>query len=392
MSNFFEGGIAPLARSLLFKQHPLYVQFYITARCDLRCQQCNVIYANADQEECTTEQARTIAENLGRIGTNIVLLTGGEPFVRADIVQITEAMIQNGVHPRLQTNGLASYEQLDAMVRVGAHDISISLDSLRPALQDTINGGFEGTWMRAIDRIGYINRTFPKDSFCALGCVLAPSNIDQIVPIVEFATRIGWWVSLVPAHQTPTDNPRSFSSFDPTMVFDPEDYPRVRATLERVAALRAGGANLYDSDEYLADIYRFITRDPVRWRRRNDDLCDSPNLYFAIQPNGDMAVCCDYRLGTRYSVFDPAFPAWYSDRLMFEEASGVARSCSGCMYGSFPEITISARYFRPMLDRARLFLRGGPQRSLVPMTTDGLLELARETLERHGLTGSSVRG
>ena len=388
MSGFFEGGIRPLASSVLMHENPLYVQFYVTARCNLRCQQCNVIYANADMEECTTEQALRVAENLAAIGTSIVLLTGGEPFIRRDIIQIAEGFMANGVHPRLQTNGLATFEELERMAEIGAHDISISLDSLVPALQDTINGGYDESWFEAIKKVAHINRVFPEDSFCAFGCVLAPSNIDEIIPLVHFATKIGWWVSLVPAHESDPTRPRSFSTFDPALLFSPDDYPRVRAVLDQVRAMKRQGFNLYDSDEYLDDIYRYVTGDTIRWRRRNEGVCDSPNLYFAIQPNGEMAVCCDYRLGQSYPVYDPEFPAWYRERRMFPEAHAIARACSGCMYGSFPEITISARFARPMLERARLFLQGGPKRRLIPMSAEEMAELAATT--RQVVVGAAV--
>jgi MoaA/NifB/PqqE/SkfB family radical SAM enzyme len=388
VSGFFEGGIRPLASSVLMHENPLYVQFYVTARCNLRCQQCNIIYANADMEECTTEQALQVAENLAAIGTSIVLLTGGEPFIRRDIIQIAEGFMANGVHPRLQTNGLATFEELERMAEIGAHDISISLDSLAPALQDTINGGYDESWFEAIKKVAHINRVFPEDSFCALGCVLAPSNIDEIVPLVHFATKIGWWVSLVPAHESDPTRPRSFSTFDPALLFSPDDYPRVRAVLDEVRAMKRQGFNLYDSDEYLDDIYRYVTGDPIRWRRRNEGVCDSPNLYFAIQPNGEMAVCCDYRLGQSYPVYDPQFPDWYRERRMFPEAHAIAQACSGCMYGSFPEITISARFARPMLERARLFLQGGPKRRLIPMSAEEMAELAATT--RQEVLGAAV--
>jgi MoaA/NifB/PqqE/SkfB family radical SAM enzyme len=388
VSGFFEGGIRPLASSVLMHENPLYVQFYVTARCNLRCQQCNVIYANADMEECTTDQALRVAENLAAIGTSIVLLTGGEPFIRRDIIQIAEGFMANGVHPRLQTNGLATFQELERMAEIGAHDISISLDSLVPALQDTINGGYDESWFEAIKKVAHINRVFPEDSFCAFGCVLAPSNIDEIVPLVHFATKIGWWVSLVPAHESDPTRPRSFSTFDPALLFSPEDYPRVRAVLDQVRAMKRQGYNLYDSDEYLDDIYRYVTGDPIRWRRRNEGVCDSPNLYFAIQPNGEMAVCCDYRLGQSYPVYDPQFPDWYRERRMFPEAHAIAEACSGCMYGSFPEITISARFARPMLERARLFLQGGPKRRLIPLSAEEMAELAATT--RQEVVGAAV--
>ena len=375
---FFEGGIRPLAASVLTHQTPLYVQYYVTARCNLRCQQCNIIYGNGDQEECSIDQVRGIARNLAKIGTSIVLLTGGEPFARADLPEIAKAFIAEGVHPRIQTNGFASTAALDRMVDVGVKDISISLDSLVPELQDSINGGFNDTWRLALEKVSYVNQTFPSDSFCAFGCVLAPSNINQIIPIIKFATRIGWWVSLAPAHQTPVHEPRSFATYDPSMVFSEDQYPLVREVLDQVKMMKKQGFNLYDSDEYLEDIYRYITKSPIKWRRRNAKSCDAPNLYFAIQPNGDMAVCCDYRLSERVLTYADDFADKYRERTMFGEAKAITNACSGCMYGSFPEISISARYFKPMIERAFLFFNPTDRGGLVPMTTDELIELATE--------------
>jgi MoaA/NifB/PqqE/SkfB family radical SAM enzyme len=375
---FFEGGLTKLAVSAITKDAPAYVQFYVTARCNLTCEQCNVIYANADQEECTTDQARRIAENLARVGTSVVLLTGGEPFVRRDICEIAAAMVENGIHPRIQTNGLASRAKLEEMVRIGAQDISVSLDSVVPRVQDVINGGFDRSWERAIATLATINEVFPEESFCALGCVLAPRNLDHIAGVIRFATAIGWWVSLVPAHQTPVSEPRSFSTFDASLKFRPDQYARVREVLAEVKQLRDAGFNVYDSDEYLDDIYRFIVGEPIQWRRRNNGVCDSPNLYFAIQPNGDMAVCCDYRLPESYPVYAPEFPEWYRTGRLRDQATSIAAACSGCMYGSFPEISISARYFVPMMRRAKLFVLQGAARRLKRLTKAQMIEIAAD--------------
>jgi hypothetical protein len=48
------------------------------------------------------------------------------------------------------------------------------------------------------------------------------------------------------------------------------------------------------------------------------------------------------------------------------------------MYGSFPEISISARYFKPMIERAFLFFNPSDRGGLVPMTTEELVGLAAE--------------
>ena len=67
-----------LAKAAIFKNTPIYVQFYITARCNLTCEQCNIIYANADLKECSIFEIEKIADNFAKLGVAIILLTGGE--------------------------------------------------------------------------------------------------------------------------------------------------------------------------------------------------------------------------------------------------------------------------------------------------------------------------
>ena len=129
-----------LARAALFKNAPVYVQYYITARCNLTCKQCNIIYANSDVRECTLDEIKRMADNFQRMGVAVVLLTGGEPFTRQDLPEIIRAFESRGVHVRMQTNGLATDERIQQAIEAGGRDISISLDSLWPASQDDING------------------------------------------------------------------------------------------------------------------------------------------------------------------------------------------------------------------------------------------------------------
>ncbi|MBI1861048.1 MAG: radical SAM protein [Deltaproteobacteria bacterium] len=363
-------------RSLITKDSPIYVQYYVTARCNLACEQCNVIYSNADVREATTDEARRVAENLAELGVSVVLLTGGEPFCRKDLPEIVKAFSSNGIHVRLQTNGLATRANLEACVKAGANDISISLDSLEPDAQDTINGGVANSWTRAIRTIALVNEIFPQDSFAAFGCVLAPRNVTHIPNVIRFATEIGWWVSLVPAHTAPHDNPMSFRTFDPNLRFPREMWPVVDATLEEVKRLRGEGHNVYDSDPYFEDIKRLVRGEPVEWRRRNEGVCDSPNLYFAILPNTQMAVCCDWRLNSFVSAAQKDFPEVYRSRALRQEVKGIAQKCPGCLFGSFPEISISSRYMVPLLSRALFFGMNHEDRMLKKHSEAQIFEVA----------------
>lgn len=364
---------ARIARGILLHDTPLYVQFYITARCNLTCEQCNIIYANSDVRECTLPEIERIAENLAEIGVAIVLLTGGEPFVRKDLPEIVRAFIRRGIHVRMQTNGLAGDEALARCMENGGRDISISLDSLTPSRQDAINGGFPGSWARALDTISKVTRRLPKkDSFAAFGCVLSPHNLDDVESVVRFGTEIGWYTSLVPVHVTKRHRPMNFRTYDESLRFRPEHHAQADALLDKLKKMKADGFLLYDSDVYLDDIKRFVRDEPTTWRRKKDGVCDSPGLYFAILPNGDFAVCCDHRLpGASVPTQSPDFPRIYREAAFRARVQGVTRPCEGCMFGSYPEITITARYWEAALERLSVFLAGAPKNDW-PLTPEQL--------------------
>jgi len=367
-----------LLRAALFHDAPVYVQFYITARCNLTCEQCNIIYANSDVRECTIDEIKRIADNFAKIGVAIVLLTGGEPFIRKDLPEIIQSFESRAVHVRMQTNGFASEEQIARAVEAGGKDISISLDSLQPAIQDKINGNFSGSWHQALKAMALFTRYLPKeDSFASLGCVLQPQNMGDIEDIVRFGSAISWFTSLVPVHVSDYAHPRGFCTFDHTLRFRKDELPVVDAVIGRVKKMRKEGFLLYDSDQYLDDIKRFVRDEPINWRSHNNQVCDTPNLYFALLPNGEFAPCCDYRLGSSYPVYESKFPKIYRSKAWRDEVAQVTHACGGCMYGSYPEITISMRYMAPKLQRVGTFLTSPPQKNW-PLTYEKLLELAEK--------------
>ncbi|MBI3977606.1 MAG: radical SAM protein [Chloroflexi bacterium] len=379
-----------LARGLIFRSNPVYVQLYVTARCNLTCKQCNVIYANAGVREATTAEIDRMAENLRRIGAAIVLLTGGEPFLRQDLPAIVQSFERRGIHVRTQTNGLATREQLAAAVAAGARDISISLDSLLAGKQDFLNGSYRRSWLRAIEAIALVTQTFPaRDTFAAFGTVLSPHNILEIPNIIRFATAIGWQVSLVPAHISTPGRLFNFRSDDREMIFPPELYPAVDRVLAECRQLKRQGYALYDSEEYLDNIRLFIQGKPIQWRRRNGGRCDSPALYFAIRPNGDLQVCCDHVLRESYPVWHDEFPAWYHRGVIRRAVQPFTEACSGCMYGSFPEVSITSHYRATLFERTKVFGMTGRPKPW-PLSTDDLLAIVERINREHRVPTSHV--
>ena len=365
-----------LFKAAIFQDSPVYVQFYITARCNLTCEQCNIIYANSDVGECSISEIEKIADNFAKMGVAIVLLTGGEPFARKDLPKIIYAFESRNIHVRMQTNGFANEDQIAQVVESGGKDISISLDSLNSEIQDKINGGFNKSWHKALKTISLFTKYLPKrNSFASLGCVFQPNNINDVEQVVEFGTKIDWYTSLVPIHVTEQIRPRGFRTFDQTLKFKEDQFDLADKIIENIREMRNNGYLLYDSDQYLDDIKLFIKNKNTNWRSKNNNICDSPNLYFAILPNGEFAPCCDHRLKNGYMTYDNNFPNIYKDKIWRKEVVSVTSKCEGCMYGSYPEITISMRFLAAKIQRMKTFFNNAKKESW-PLSYEYLIDVA----------------
>ena len=344
-----------MAKAVLTKNSPFYVQFFVSNKCHLRCRMCNIVEANENTVPFGTDKIEAIAKNLRSIGCGVVLLTGGEPFMRSDISEIVKTFKHYSLDIRLQTAGLISkFDAIRACADAGARDINVSIDSLDEQLSDRING-VPGSWNMAVRTIARICREFPaKSTVCALGCVLSPPNLRHVESVLDLATKIGWWLSLVPVHIS-RHGVFNFRGSDEEFVFKPEQYAEVDIVIERLKEKKKKGALLFDSYDFLESIKNFVRTGIPTWRVNN--ICDSPNLYFAIMPDGSFAPCCDHVLGEKIYVYDDDFPERYKSREIHATVRKIIEQCPGCNYGSYPEMTLAARSPRAFMERVALQLR-----------------------------------
>ena len=216
-----------------------------------------------------------------------------------------------------------------------------------------------------------------EGSFASLGCVLQPYNISDVEDVIRFGSKISWFTSLVPVHVTEQNIPRGFQTFDKDLYFKNDEYDKVDKVIERVRQMKKEGFLLYDSDQYLDDIKRFVRGEKTTWRSKNKDICDSPNLYFALLPNAEVAPCCDFRIDKSYPAYSKEFPKQYYSKDFRREVKKVTSACDGCMYGSYPEMTISARFMSAKLQRIGNFFTKPPKKNW-PLDYEELLDIAKK--------------
>lgn len=121
----------------------------ITGRCNYRCKHCYMSAPDAKFGELSHEQVMDIVQQLIDCGVMSVSLTGGEPLVRRDFLEIVDALLAGGIRiTTIYSNGkLVTDRLLEELDRRGIHpEFNMSFDG--------VDGWHD--WLRGIDGAGRI--------------------------------------------------------------------------------------------------------------------------------------------------------------------------------------------------------------------------------------------
>lgn len=118
------------------RQHS-YLRISLTERCNLRCLYCmpeDGVELTPASHLLSTEEVLRLARLFAAAGVNKVRLTGGEPTLRKDLVEIVRQLAAiDGIESiALTTNGITLARNLSALKDAGLTHLNISLDTLRP--------------------------------------------------------------------------------------------------------------------------------------------------------------------------------------------------------------------------------------------------------------------
>lgn len=186
----------------------------LTDRCSLRCTYCmpeQGVEWLAKSSILTTDEIVRVAEVLASLGIVEVRLTGGEPLLRRDIVDVVRRIsaiegVSGPLEVSMTTNGLKLPELADPLRDAGLTRVNISIDTLRPdrfaelTRRDRLDDVLDG--IRAARRAGF--------SPLKLNAVpMRGVNDDELVDLVQFAIDNGAQMRFI--EQMPLDAGHTWS-------------------------------------------------------------------------------------------------------------------------------------------------------------------------------------
>ena len=75
-------------KGVVTKKAPMYVQFALAKGCNIKCLMCSVVENRTHEKELNLLEIDTLAHNLDKMGVSMIILTGGEPFLRKDLPDV----------------------------------------------------------------------------------------------------------------------------------------------------------------------------------------------------------------------------------------------------------------------------------------------------------------
>lgn len=282
---------------------PVKLILYVTNKCNLKCGHCFYgKYLNKDiDKELTLGEIKLFASSL-RYKLLSLTLTGGEPFLRHDLVSICETLseLNKAQMVTIATNGFLP-EVIEKTIKkilqnVGFNvNLQVSLDGLEET-HDKIRG-VKDSFRRAVDTIYRCKRfkkKFPNLNILSVSTTISNLNYKEIEQLIDFV-RLN--LGVFHKFQLIRDNQNKIYSIDRDILSDLRAYDNsfLLPQISQLYRLQEVLARIYDEENgslmsRLQFFYMKYCLDIINKNKKNL-RCLAGKIDGIIFPSGDVAVC-----------------------------------------------------------------------------------------------------
>lgn len=277
---------------------PLSINMYCTYRCNLCCKHCGfgrdvapkALYKN----ELTTQECFKFFEDAGKLGTEKLHFTGGEPFLRSDIIDLIAYAKKHIPFVNLTTNGTLITENI-------AEDLVKNLDAIKFSIDGNEEGndharGVKGAWKKSMDGLRNINNAKKKWNpklMVGINCLVNATNYRMLDELIDGLHEAGDpdLVQFSPLFEyieiKDEKDVKLFLTGDESHQFIETVIPRIERKAKQYGiAIQYAKPAEYVEVEGLLNKYRI-------------DYCYHPWSWLILSPHGNIFPCG----GTQYDNF-----------------------------------------------------------------------------------------
>jgi mycofactocin radical SAM maturase len=308
---------------------PICLTWELTYACNLACVHCLSSSGRRDPRELTTDECKTVIDELQRMQVFYVNIGGGEPTVRRDFWELVDYATAHDVGVKFSTNGSRITPQVAQRLAASDYvDVQVSIDGATAEVNDRVRGpGSYTTAVRAMERLADAGFRGFK-----LSVVVTRENAGQLEAFKAIADRHGAQLRLT----------RLRPSGRGADVWD-ELHPTAAQQRAVYDWLVAHGEDVLTGDS-------FFHLSAYGQSLPGLNLCGAGRVVCLIDPVGDV-YACPFAIHQEFlagNVRDPGGFAsvWRESELFLElrrpQAAGACSSCTffdscrgGCMAAKF---------------------------------------------------------
>lgn len=281
---------------------PVALLWVVTEFCTKRCRYCYkdaqfVADGVAGDLTLSFDRMVELIEEAAEIGVNTIVLSGGEPFLRPDLIDLIGVMIEHGMEVVPITKDRITGERMKALARTGLRQLHVSLDSHRAETVDLLTG-IRGAFEQIV-------ATVRSAADCGVPVVLRPVltslNVRDFEGLIALAAELKVTEVLADLYG------ESCGRHDPAYLVPPEDYAWLRRVTEELQA-RHPELNL-----------SFKFDNSMKEAHAAGRGCVEGSRGMTMLPDGRVTKCEHWRFGEELTYGDlrrqSIMEAWQSDAI-----------------------------------------------------------------------------
>jgi MoaA/NifB/PqqE/SkfB family radical SAM enzyme len=257
-------------------KHPIVVSYEVTLSCNCNCHHCDLGGVIEDEKQIKPEEYRDLTKRLKPL---VAQISGGEPLLRKDILDIVKAIKQGSPeYVIFVTNGALLNESNYLQLReTGVNQFSVSLDfpderhdefRRRPGLYERL----EHTLPR-LAKLGF------RDII--LNTAITKANLKEVLPLARKAAEWGVDISYSAYTALRTGN-------ENYCLNNGEDLGILRQAINELIILKGQDIHLTNPERTLRDTLKFFEQGHMR-------NCKAGVRFLVVMPDGSLIPCSLHR-------------------------------------------------------------------------------------------------